>query len=75
MSMKVFTICSVVVVVMLAAIMFVAWRVAPHQRFLGVSEVCYGYLLGWFGAWWSNYYWLGRRTDHRGPLDATRTSS
>jgi hypothetical protein len=74
--MKVFVICSVVVVVVLAVIVGVAWYYAPPQHFLGVSAVCYGYVLGWFGAWWANYYWSHRwpRQKSQGPFNAVHGS-
>jgi hypothetical protein len=59
--MKIFAICTLVVVVVLAIIVGVAWYLAPPRGFFGVSAVCYGYLLGWLGAWWAHYFWSRKR--------------
>jgi hypothetical protein len=46
---------TAVAVAILGALCFAAWLYAPRQHFIGVSAVCYGFLIGWSAAWYSVY--------------------
>lgn len=52
---------TVIAIAILGSIWFAAWLYAPRQQFVGVSAVCYGFLIGWLVAWYSAYRcWLHR---------------
>lgn len=52
---------TAVALALLGVICFAAWLYAPRQHFIGVSAVCYGFLIGWVAAWYSVYrYSLSR---------------
>jgi hypothetical protein len=40
-----------IVVIVLAVVIGLAWFYTSGQNFIGVSAVCYGYLLGWLSTW------------------------
>jgi hypothetical protein len=46
---------TVVVILVLGAVVAIAWLNAPRAHFVGVSAVCYGFLLGWLCAWVGQY--------------------
>jgi hypothetical protein len=46
---------TTVALAILGAICLAAWLYAPRQHFIGVSAVCYGFLIGWAAAWYSVY--------------------
>jgi hypothetical protein len=48
-------------VFVLGTLCAVAWLYAPRQHFVGVSAVCYGFLIGWFAAWFAVYRYSRRQ--------------
>jgi uncharacterized membrane protein len=59
--MSAFMIRTAVAVLILGVLCTVAWFYAPRQHFVGVSAVCYGFLIGWFAAWYSVYRYSRRQ--------------
>jgi O-antigen/teichoic acid export membrane protein len=51
---------TAIAVIVLGAVCAAAWLYAPRQHFVGVSAVCYGFLIGWFVAWYSVYRYSRR---------------
>jgi hypothetical protein len=59
--MKTFRKYAVTVFVILAAVLGIAWFYASGERFIRVSLICYGFLLGYLAAW----FHIGRRHGFR----------
>jgi len=53
--MKTFGTYTIVVVIILAVVFRIAWFYTPREHFVRVSLICYGYLFGWFSAWFANH--------------------
>jgi hypothetical protein len=48
---------TIVVLIILAVVIGIAWYYSAGEHFVRVSLICYGYLLGWFSAWFTNYFY------------------
>ena len=46
---------TVIVLLVLGVVVAIAWLYGSGEHFVRVSSVCYGYLLGWLGAWAAQY--------------------
>ena len=55
--MKIFWKNTIGVLIVLAVVIGIAWYYTPGEHFVRVSIICYGYLLGWFSAWFTNYFY------------------
>jgi uncharacterized membrane protein len=48
---------TIIVLIVLAVVCGIAWFYTPGEHFIRVSLICYGYLLGWFSAWFANHFY------------------
>jgi xanthine/uracil permease len=48
---------TIVVLIVLAVVIGIAWYYSAGEHFVRVSLICCGYLLGWFSAWFTNYFY------------------
>jgi ABC-type Fe3+ transport system permease subunit len=48
---------TIVVLIVLAVVIGIAWYYSAGEHFVRVSLICCGYLLGWFSAWLTNYFY------------------
>jgi uncharacterized membrane protein len=46
---------TAIALLLLGIVCAAAWFYAPHRHFVGVSTVCYGFVIGWLAAWFSVY--------------------
>jgi nucleoside permease NupC len=46
----------------IAVVLVIAWVFAPDKRFVLVACICFGYLLGWFSAWFRTYTYGRKQT-------------
>jgi predicted benzoate:H+ symporter BenE len=46
---------TLVVLFVLGAVVAIAWLRASRVHFVGLSAVCYGFLIGWLCAWVGQY--------------------
>jgi hypothetical protein len=59
--MKTFRKYAIIVSVVLAAVLGIAWFYASGEHFIRLSLICYGFLLGYLAAW----FHIGRRQGFR----------
>jgi hypothetical protein len=52
---KIFWKKTIVVHIILAVVIGIAWYYSSGEHFVRVSLICCGYLLGWFSAWFTNH--------------------
>jgi Mg2+/citrate symporter len=52
---KIFWKNTIVVLIVLAVVIGIAWYYSSGEHFVRVSLICCGYLLGWFSAWFTNH--------------------
>jgi hypothetical protein len=50
------------VLLFLAIALVIARVFAPDKRFVLVACICFGYLLGWFSAWFRTYTYSRKQT-------------
>jgi Zn-dependent protease with chaperone function len=48
---------TIIVLIVLAVVVGIAWFLAPGEHFVRVSLICYGDLLGWFSSWFVNLFY------------------
>jgi ABC-type Fe3+ transport system permease subunit len=60
--MKIFWKNTIAVLIVLGVVIGIAWYYTPGEPFVLVSAVCYGYLIGWFSTWFTNYFYFRKQT-------------
>jgi len=58
--MRIFRIFTPVMLIVLAAIVAATYLGEPIRIYDTVRSICYGYLIGWFGAWFNVQFWARR---------------
>jgi len=48
-------------ILLLLVVCGIAWLYGPHLHFVGVSAICYGFLIGWIAAWFSMFRYSRRQ--------------
>jgi ABC-type Fe3+ transport system permease subunit len=59
--MKIFWKNTIVVLIVLAVVIGIAWYYSAGEQFVRISLICCGYLLGRFSAWFTNYFYSGKQ--------------
>jgi len=54
---KIFWKNTIIVLIILAVVIGIAWYYSAGEHFIRVSLICCSYLLGWFSAWFTNYFY------------------
>ncbi len=50
------------VLLILAVVLGIVWFFLPREHFIPIACICFGYLIGWFSAWFRLHLYSRKQT-------------